>query len=122
MRTNAVPKGDGADYPAFAEVDHRQFASVRTGHAHPRVAVDRNERPLAIGRCGDLMSRHASLGDRGDLTSRSWINQTESLLTFISDQQQTVRWRRSSGKGSDQRSCENECQRKEVRHDDCPAL
>jgi hypothetical protein len=88
-----VPKVDGVDYLAFTEVDHSQRASVRAGHADSRVAVDRYECPLAIGRCGDLVPSHASLGDGRNLPCSSRINETEGLITFIGDEQQSVRWR-----------------------------
>ena len=92
MGPYAVPKVDGVDYLAFTEVDHSQRASVRAGHSDSRVAVDWYECPLAIGRCGDLVPSLASLGDGRNLSSLSRINETESPVTFVGDEQQAVRW------------------------------
>jgi hypothetical protein len=91
MGTDAVPEVDGMDYLAVTEFDHNQRGSVRAGHTDSRVAVDGYECPLAIGRPDNFMPSSASLADGCNLPPGIRVNQTESLVSFIGDEQQASR-------------------------------
>ena len=91
MRADAMIKLKVAHNLARRDVDNDHVAAVGARFADAGVAVDRNVSKFAIRRCDHLVARRSSFGNGCHLLTRIGINDPESLISLIGDQQHAPR-------------------------------
>jgi hypothetical protein len=88
MGSHTLAKIDGPHYVAGCEINDPHKVAVCARLANSRVTVDWHERPFPIRRRRHFMAGDAVLCDRSNLTARRWINNPESLVSLVGDQEQ----------------------------------
>ncbi len=89
MRPHALSEIEVAGYLARGDVDGHHVGAIGAGLAHARVAVDGHVCRPAIGRCDQFMAGHAAFGDRGHLLPGFRVDDPQSALAFVGDNQET---------------------------------
>src|SRR4051794_2228755 len=88
VRAHAFIELDGVDGFALGEVDDANDVAISARLADPGVAVDRNDRKLAVRSGGHFMAGDTFLINGGDLFAKRGIDNSKRMVAFIGDEKE----------------------------------